>query len=1568
MDPTTPPDDETNGLPAKRRWGRRLARVAAIVVLILVALPFIAWGWLVSSAGERFLRRTVLDLAANEIQGRLELDRVGLAGLLAVEVEGARLFAPNETEPALALRRAHVDVRLWPLLARRLELPRVEVDGPLLDLRGLDGETTNLARALAPKVPEPPKPPSGPVNLEIVAPSIVVRDGVYANDGSTPIRVEKLALEGEVSGTPDALDVDAKLGAAVLAPWTRELTLSARGRVGSTSSELSSATLATGASTAQLSDVVVAYDLSRLGVKIDALHLAKGDARQLLPELELASDVDLTGTARLEHGQAEASLVAKPAQGSLAVDLKAGLDIAANEYFTSWNATATATDIALETVLEGLPQARVNGRLAVVDGKGLPGIGVAPFTLDLSTSRYENLPLEVARAKGRLVGIDTHIDSLVIHAGGARLEGSGLAGARVGRLRATLDAPSIARLRTALVRGLGLALDEMDGAAALTATLDGPWVEPRLHAEGTAARFTMANLSLEGVTFDADLAHWGPGWDASARFALGALRAGSLEGTGLSGTAVIDGKAIRADVAGSLSGTQVALVLRGRPERARKAGTQRWVVDALQARALGVQMASVGASTIELTGGHVSIDRFELRGDLGRWSLSGEVGGKGPLDAAATIEGLVLARVPAILLPPELRLGGVLSADAKATGTLEKPVVDLQAKLANGQFRRLRLFAATADVRLENEDLQGVATLRLPSEGEVRLGIRLPLASPSDAKRAHSPVAVDLALRNVDVALLDAVLDEPLKLGGRFAGATTLGGSWAAPTLATDLHITKASGFGVDDTTFDFTGNYRVGRAEASLQARRGDVLATRLQVSAPLDGAALVRGEQPDWKTVPVDANVVLERLDLTWLARLGFIDVDFAGQMAGRAAVTGSMKRPVFDGTFALRDLAAFGYEKLGLTVDARARDRLELEASAEIAGTPLATLSAQADIAPSRVEEATTDELYAVPMRVDFSLAETPIARLFPKSEKAPVEGRVAASVKLTGTPLAPVARVSVKGRSLMTSGVTLDAVDLDARHERDVTEGGVVVTSTKAGRLVAALRMPGALGVKTLLAADVVDQLRKRNARISVDTEGLDLRALEGLVPETRRITGRMELHATKDGPLESTRVAGTLALRDFGASFVDYGEVSQTAVDAVFDWPSVEVKRFAGKSGTGSFSLTGDVGSPDGGKTTKGSVHLVLNEIPLVRNYQTLGYLSLDVDAQAEASERVLLVSPLRIAKGKLRIADPYQKDVQSLDAHPDIVFVDSAGKKPRREAAGPHRGEAAPTGAERPWRTEIRLTIPNDFLVEAPDLVTATVVRSKEATSKLTLGANLRITIDPLRAEKGLEPLDIDGRVNIVQGSLTIIRRFEVKQGRIVFRPGNFANPELDIEARHEGGDGTIVTVKIGGTAQNPTQRFESTPPMEKNEILFYLTTGRRQTRPNQTTPNVDQALASGAIGALSSLVGGGIKELTTRLLPEPLRPDVLSLDTDVSGGLSPDLFDRVRAGKYISDRIYVGGQYNRDADTTKFESLFEIEGQVQFTDETSVRAKAGQGVYGAEILYQKDFSGSGQKPATKPK
>lgn len=185
---------------------------------------------------------------------------------------------------------------------------------------------------------------------------------------------------------------------------------------------------------------------------------------------------------------------------------------------------------------------------------------------------------------------------------------------------------------------------------------------------------------------------------------------------------------------------------------------------------------------------------------------------------------------------------------------------------------------------------------------------------------------------------------------------------------------------------------------------------------------------------------------------------------------------------------------------------------------------------------------------------------------------------------------------------------------------------------------------------------------------------------------------------------------------------------------------------------------------------------------------------------------------------------------------------------------------------------------PIDLIVRAPSRI---FVRGRGLDAEL--GGQLRLTGDT----NNIIPI---GRFDLVRGRLSILgQRFDLDEGYAQLQ-GDFM-PFLRLVATTQASTGTAISIVVEGPADDIEVRFESTPELPQDEVLAQLLFGRDL---SSISPLQAVQLAS-AVATLAGSSGGGI----VNRLREGLDLDDLDFVTDENGNAA------VRAGKYISDRVY---------------------------------------------------------------
>ncbi|MDR2459623.1 MAG: translocation/assembly module TamB [Deltaproteobacteria bacterium] len=190
----------------------------------------------------------------------------------------------------------------------------------------------------------------------------------------------------------------------------------------------------------------------------------------------------------------------------------------------------------------------------------------------------------------------------------------------------------------------------------------------------------------------------------------------------------------------------------------------------------------------------------------------------------------------------------------------------------------------------------------------------------------------------------------------------------------------------------------------------------------------------------------------------------------------------------------------------------------------------------------------------------------------------------------------------------------------------------------------------------------------------------------------------------------------------------------------------------------------------------------------------------------------------------------------------------------------------------------------------------------------------------------------ISGYLKPVRGYFTFLGKdFSFTGGEITFRNLKKLNPGLDIELTHSVPNLTAI-MKIQGTLNTPRISFQSTPPYPEDEVLSQVLFSKKASELSrleaiQLANNIRELAGVGsnmpnplvtmreALG-LSVLRVGEASGSNDRLLSGNSFRDNLDLDGN-NENEEESTSPTIEAGKYISDKIYVGVEQNLVDNTT---------------------------------------------------
>ncbi len=1562
-------DSGTQGKRHRKRWP---LWVAAALLLIMALLPFAGWEILTSSVGARFVREEALAAARREIAGRLEIGRVSLSGLLTLELDGVKLYAPGDSAPVVTIDRVVASVRAIGLLGKRLDLAELTLAHPVVDIVPEDG-STNLARALASK--KPPSPPAKRKSrFTIHAPNVRIDNGALARAGARPLAVAGLDLAGALDGRADALTTSMTASAHLLQPIDRAANLSVSGSFSRHRIEVGLLSLAIGDSSLRLHGHV-STDLSDGRLTLDALRVAPADVEALWPKVKLARPLSATGAASLTWPVAQLVVRAQPPVGKVIVYLDARLARPRkNRSIAHYGVTVVAKRFEPRALLPSLPAGFLNARLTV-DGTGLPGSGSADVQLDASGSRYQALALESAKLMAHVVGTTATIRTLHVVAAGTTVDAQGQASRRAAALSLNVEVTDLERLEKALPPSLTRKLPPMSGAAALQGHVEGPYAALHGELSVTVPRLAYADDTLSNAQATVKVVQLSPPLGSIPSAHVGAFAAGTLRGRALDLTATLNGHETHVSLKGDLARVRAGKALRYRPValqvdgkrlRSTEPGAQDWRLDRFAVSVLGISLASEQPATIEIDQSTKRIDHLLVGGSVGRFALSGEMRASGALRGELAVDRLRLDRIPKALLPTTPALKGTLSGSASVRGTLAAPAGRARLRVVRAGYGKLAPVSATLAAKLEDGLVTASLEASIPRGGRLAVTARLPASSPRAPvlKGAVAPpIAAKVSLDGIDLAFASLVVPKAPKVSGRLAGTLALAGTWQAPDVSGLVQLENGQGFGVDRLGATASLRWRRGRAALALDLTRPQLLEAHLDLSAPLSAEAVLAGAWPNPRTLPLEATVSLAQADLGALSELHLAPAGARGLLAGKVHMTGTLREPRLDGTLAATAMTLGRYRDLDATLELSANHALQARLLTQRAGRDFVTLDATVQAPASRASELTTEDWLQVPVDIELRLMPTALARLWPEAAPTSTEavssygGDADGRLSLTGSADAPILRASFEVPAVTLSGKPIGAFHLTAQSAGARTRVAGDFTSRSAGSLQLDAALAGSFSAKDLAAAgrarlvaanpqaqptwgeslkaseqDVLD----RRLDASIQARKLDLALLNGVVSSARKLGGRLDASLSKHGPLRSPRVDGRVALVNGSVAVPGFGTFDAMKLELNVAWPRATLADFSGRSGTGTFRMNGALGPRAGTAGLFGDFHARLDALPIVEEYQTRGYLSLRVDApQIVWKNGFLDVPKVLLSKGLVRIPEQPQKDVQSLAPNPDFVIAGTKVVKP-----------AAPWKPR--WKAQVGLVVPDDFRIDAP------------LGNTVVLGAKATARVDEALAKDGGSPFDLKGRVSVVRGTVQLPPlppQFEVQpNSALTFYSRQYKNPTLDVTARYQKANVT-VTATITGTLDHPIKNFTSKPSMDESEILYFLATGQVQNRAQTDPFALSQQNVNDTLTSLATSIGSGIaKSFLNKYLGGAADIDVLSVGAQGS----------VKLGTYFwNGKLYIGGERHPNANILNGENTWEVDGEYRFNDTTFGRLKVGdQNHDQLELIYQNNFPSKDQKKA----
>ncbi|MGH6912784.1 MAG: translocation/assembly module TamB domain-containing protein, partial [Geminicoccales bacterium] len=410
--------------------------------------------------------------------------------------------------------------------------------------------------------------------------------------------------------------------------------------------------------------------------------------------------------------------------------------------------------------------------------------------------------------------------------------------------------------------------------------------------------------------------------------------------------------------------------------------------------------------------------------------------------------------------------------------------------------------------------------------------------------------------------------------------------------------------------------------------------------------------------------------------------------------------------------------------------------------------------------------------------------------------------------------------------------------------------------------------------------------------------LQLARLADLLLDDQSLEGLLSAALTVDGTVADPQVGGSLRLTDGGYANGTTGTVLRdlTLVAQASDNRITIRELSATDGGDGRIEGRGQIGLEDG---VQGDLRVQMRQARLVRRDDADAVMSGDLRLQGTANQ-ARLSGQVTVDRAEVRIPDRVGPNIA-------VIEVQEIG------ADGEARPTPEPSAEPFVLGLDVEVSIPGQLFVRGRGL-------ESEWQGELKV------------AGTASEP-SVAGELRVRRGHFDFIdRRFQLAESTIEFTGATPPDPTLSIRATATAGDLTAI-VRVTGPASAPEFAFESQPPLPRDEVLSRLLF-------NRPVSGIGPVQAAQLAFAVNRLRGGGGLDV----LGEIRRG--LGVDTlDVVTGDTPQDGASVRAGRYLSDDVYLELEKGTGPQTGRARVEIEILPNVSVEADTGADARSGIGL-----------------------
>jgi translocation and assembly module TamB len=497
---------------------------------------------------------------------------------------------------------------------------------------------------------------------------------------------------------------------------------------------------------------------------------------------------------------------------------------------------------------------------------------------------------------------------------------------------------------------------------------------------------------------------------------------------------------------------------------------------------------------------------------------------------------------------------------------------------------------------------------------------------------------------------------------------------------------------------------------------------------------------------------------------------------------------------------------------------------------------------------------------------------------------LRGQISSDIKLSGVMGNPVIRMDMS-----LEEAAFDKYSISEAVAFISYADSRAVLAASAGRNGAKLVDASGTASGSLSLLPFVFAPEPESLNLVLNIDDVDISWISELIDHPEYgVTGRLSANANLSGDFLNPRLEGRMDLAEGTLNLKKQGLTYDTlTADIEFSTDSITIKEVA---------IDGD---KEGSLQLSGSLthdRFVLRDFNIQAKGKDLfipfrGGIQAWVNPDLTLSGDMLnpkIEGRIRVVKGRVnldRLSDQQPSEIKIISA--DI---------PKNGVIEIPEEDLEPLSAFDPLTADIILDISKDCWLRGKD-------------TQVEIKGNVQLKKDPR------QPFVLFGGLNTVRGTYRFRGKlFQITQGELMFVGQEDLNPPVNIEARTEVDDVTIL-IRLTGTFQHLNLDFDSDPPMDQADIISYILFGRSpEALSDQETFKAEEM----ALSFTGQMAADKIKDV----VGEALGIDYLNISTGSSGLRQGSL----SMGKYLLPKVFVVFRQGfSDQNSQQFEVSYEI-------------------------------------------